>query len=904
MLSIRKKITASQGENYYQEDNYYTQDDALKHSEWFGRGSAALGLSGQVEGEDFKSVLRGKSPGGKQLSAKKIDPDNHRAAIDLTFSAPKSLSIRALIGGDRRLIEAHRIAVQRTLAIAEERYAQSRVTTDGKREAVNTASLLVAQFHHDTSREKDPQTHTHCVVINATQLENGAWQSLHNDQLFNNKMILGQIYRNELALECQRLGYEIEQKEDGLFEIKGYSQQELDFFSKRSQQINDLVGENASSKEKERAALKTRAQKSELPFYQQKAQWEIEAESINLKHPQPVQPREITTTQSVDEAVATGIEHCSERDVSFKQEDVEKFILSEVGKHSFRDIQLAFDENQQLLRAIDGKFTTSSALQRELNTISLVRQAQGSVNAIAPREIVERHLENTTLNSGQQQGVIMALTTNDQFVAWQGVAGSGKTYALKEVKALAQAKGYQIKGFAPSADAAKVLEDDLDDSKVDCRTVASLLHSKLPEEVQHNQLWIVDEAGLLSAKDAHALLQRATAERARVILVGDTRQLSAVEAGNPFKSLQRAGIETAYLDESRRQKIEDLKEAVDLIAAGDSNAGIQRLKQGHPEKGSRIEIIQDRDERATRIKNDFMALSPGRRDRTLILAGTNAERLAIAETIRKALKAEGSLGTEVKIDRLKTKDLTSVQMRFTHHYKLGDVVMPLRDYKKLGLNKSELYAVVGKDQETLTLKGSNGSTKTVDPADFQKAVYERQKIEIAEGDRLRWTKNDRDLGRRNGQRFVVKKINQNQNSAVIEYASGKTEQIDLGTAQHLDHSLVSTIYSSQGKTAEQVIISASADRTLSKESFYVAVSRAKFDLKIYAEDETKLFEKAQESRAKENPIEALLEQQKQAKTELKECLAKLSFSGIIKEDKLNAEADKIEQQQSKGGLKL
>lgn len=131
---------------------------------------------------------------------------------------------------------------------------------------MGTGNLIVAQFHHDTSREKDPQLHTHCVVINATQLANGRWQSLHNDILFQQQKLLGMIYQNELAVEVQRLGYAIEPRANGQFELKGYRPDDLQTFSKRREQILAAVEENATAQARELATLMTRAPKGkEIP---------------------------------------------------------------------------------------------------------------------------------------------------------------------------------------------------------------------------------------------------------------------------------------------------------------------------------------------------------------------------------------------------------------------------------------------------------------------------------------------------------------------------------------------------------------------------------------------------------------------------------------------------------------
>ena len=197
--------------DYFKEDNYYSKSEAKEQSKWFGNGAAALGMEGQVEGELFKNLLHGQSPdGSKTLSGKKINPKKHRAGFDLTFSAPKSVSLAVLMGGDRQLEQAHRIAVERTLKIIEQQYAQARVWDGKQQQKVNTGNLIVAQFHHTTSREKDPQLHTHCVLLNSTQLKNGKWRALTNEELYNQKMLLGAIYRNELAYEARKLGYEIE----------------------------------------------------------------------------------------------------------------------------------------------------------------------------------------------------------------------------------------------------------------------------------------------------------------------------------------------------------------------------------------------------------------------------------------------------------------------------------------------------------------------------------------------------------------------------------------------------------------------------------------------------------------------------------------------------------------------
>lgn len=673
MLSI-SNVSPEQGANYFKQDNYYSKEEAAEQSQWFGKGAASLELSGHVESEPFKNLLEGYSPDRKKtLSGKKINPEKHRAGVDLTFSAPKSVSLAALMGGDTRLVQAHRIAVERTLKIIEQQYAQTRAWDSLQQRHVNTGNLVVAQFHHTTSREKDPQLHTHCVVLNCTQLENGQWRALTNEELYNNKMLLGAIYRNELAYEARRLGYEIEASSDELFEIKGYTRVQLEWFSKRRQQILELVGPNATAAQKEWATLQTRAKKGkELPHEEQLGWWQAQDEAFNLllQHPVPqttVQPSDDATEKALKEA----IEHCSERTVAFKRKALEKFIFSEIKNFSYAELEQAIASDPFLIPTFDGRFTTTAAVERELSTIELMQQGRSQMESVASPQTVNDYLSNLTLTAGQQQAIAMSATTTDQFIAWQGVAGAGKTYALNELRKIAQAPGYTIKGYAPSAEAAKVLGEEVG---IESTTVASLLATKHEKNSESKQIWIVDEAGLLSALDALALLKRATEVQARVILVGDTRQLSAVEAGNPFKSLLLAGMQTAHLNQSLRQRTPDLQQAVDLIAKGQVEQGIANLASAN-----RIAVIPDAQQRLEQLVQDYMALPKAERETTLVLAGTNQERLAITQRIRDSLKKEGALGEAKTLYQLKPKDLTQVQARYTHHYSIGDVVVPTRE---------------------------------------------------------------------------------------------------------------------------------------------------------------------------------------------------------------------------------
>ena len=263
MLSLGNSNT-TQAKNYYKQENYYSQEEAEANSQWQGQGASGYQLSGAISDlSAYDNIVNGLSPDGKtQLRQKQShDKKKERAGIDLTFSAPKSVSIACLVGGDTRLEEAHRKAVTRTIDLIESRYAQTRING----QVVKTDNLIVAKWHHDTSRELDPHLHTHCLVMNCTQGPDGKWRSINNKVFYQNKILLGQIYRNELASECRKLGYEIEPHPKELFEIKGYTREQIEGFSKRHEQIlNKLeeIGAEPTTENKIWAWRKTRVKKN------------------------------------------------------------------------------------------------------------------------------------------------------------------------------------------------------------------------------------------------------------------------------------------------------------------------------------------------------------------------------------------------------------------------------------------------------------------------------------------------------------------------------------------------------------------------------------------------------------------------------------------------------------------
>jgi len=256
MLTISNPLSASQAQAYHAEEfgnareNYYTQADQIC-GEWHGRLAAQWGLHGEVREEHFQGLTEGQHPiTGEQLvrhkAAREYVDENghktrtmeHRAGWDATFSAPKSVSLTALVGGDERLREAHQQSV--AVALDElERFVQARI--GGNLPAETTGKWVAAKFEHDSARPVDgyaaPQLHTHVVFFNITATEDGDTYALQPRELYKTQQYATAVYRSELAVRIKALGYEIERGKSDQPEIKGYSEEYLAASSPRRQQI-------------------------------------------------------------------------------------------------------------------------------------------------------------------------------------------------------------------------------------------------------------------------------------------------------------------------------------------------------------------------------------------------------------------------------------------------------------------------------------------------------------------------------------------------------------------------------------------------------------------------------------------------------------------------------------------
>ena len=293
MLSIKDIGSSGEAGKYYSKADYYTkgEENVDVKSQWFGKGAEMLGLNGEIDPKLFAEILEGKLPNGQQLGRMLNGEMVHKPGWDLTLSAPKSISILALIGGDRALMDAHHEAVKEALSFVESQVLRSQTMTDEGHAYLEVPNSIVAQFTHTTNRTQDPQLHTHNVVMNAAATSEEQWRSVYSRDLYNSKMLVGLVYRSKLAELSKELGYTpVWDNKKGTFELSEISQEHIDLFSQRRAQIEAYAEAHglSTAEEMAEAATNTRAPKKDTPTQTILENWDQRAKESGMDFEQLV----------------------------------------------------------------------------------------------------------------------------------------------------------------------------------------------------------------------------------------------------------------------------------------------------------------------------------------------------------------------------------------------------------------------------------------------------------------------------------------------------------------------------------------------------------------------------------------------------------------------------------------
>lgn len=925
MLSISNVTAGMAASQYYTRESYYAKEagEAKAASAWVGEGAAAAGLEGQVDPAVFAMVMQGKVPNSDiQLGRVRDGEIEHAPGTDLTFSAPKSVSILALVVKDQRVIAAHDAAVKATLAYIEKNLIQTRVFKDGHVQEIGNQKMVAATFRQDTSRNLDPQLHTHSVIANMVQGEDGQWRSLHNPALYENKMMLGQFYRAELAAALERIGYEcVVTHPDGRFEVAQVPAAAIEAFSTRSQDIREALSEydNPTAKAAENAAIMTREGKREMSPKELEAEWRATARENGLDvdafrmpgldrqgasrnihdHFQEFSERVKTmwqsftaflpspfTLKSPEDAVRFAVDHLSEREAAFKASD----LLTTAMAHSFgaytpTEIIGAInrlEESGRLLRSekqsdnYKGTFTIPAAARIEHEIEHLVAAGVGKGKVIMNKEEAVATFSERGLNPGQVNAAAVILSAPDRNVNIQGFAGVGKTTMVNRVREVGEQHGVQFIGLSPTASAAGTLEQE---TKIPSQTVQSFLmeygrvnskrydKAKLAalQEKFKNTVVVIDEASFLSNAQERELLRiMNTLGVAKKVELGDEKQHGSVEAGKPFSRAQDKNITGARMTDIRRQQNPDLLLAVKYSI-------VNQVEKAFAKIGASNIIECDYKEKGSpesAAAAAWLELSPADRAKTLIVTQNRQQRATVNQVVSAGLAAEGKFsGPSYSQKTLESRNLTNAQIRHAQYYRQGDTVIFHRGLAKHRVKPGASYVVHSVHPKTGKVVLLDGNRRLVlKPSELPKeknhgiSVYESGQVQMQAGLTIRWTANDRGRGIINSHTATVTKIENGEVSLRLKNGNEITLPQSDPQLRFLQMGYAMTSHGAQGVTTDRVFatFSGAAQFTTNQRSFYVSISRARHEAKLFVYDIKGTINKIRETTgAKLSALEAL-----------------------------------------------
>ena len=842
---------------HYSQDDYYTQGQTCT-GQWAGKGAAELGLAGDVSREHFSALLLGLHPhDGRILVPAATHNGRHAASWDSVYSAPKSVSIQALIGADHRLIQAHQDAVQRTITEVE-KFAIAHGKQNGSKEHVISANIVGAAFNHLAARPAvksdhgpDPQLHTHVVLLNVTRRPDGEWRGLDPIEIYRSQSYGSAVYRSELAREVQKLGYRIEvTAANGAWELQGYSREQVMAFSQRRQDIQQQLAAAGlnGAKAAQIAALNSRQAKGQYDEAALKQEWRERAADLGIDvqaHYRLAQARgggQGDHNAEAAPAISFASKHTTEREAVVDRRQLEAAALQHaMGRADLDGVRQAIQQAEQartLLRAgkpdwrqPQGSFTTAEMLALERENVAIVKAGIDQAQPIAVAPAIKHWAASKGLSPDQVAAAELSLTSKSWATAIEGLAGTAKTTTVGAIREFAETQGYAVHGFGMTSGSVKALKE----AGLQAATVTSLISSQLPAK-QGPELWIVDESSLLATKPVNELLKTAQAAGVeRIVFVGDQRQHHAIEAGAPIRQFLAENLAVAELNVIRRQQDPELKAAVELAAKGRPGEALEQLQEQ-----ARIHEIPDVAKRYEAIAANFL-LGHQARQTTLVVSPGNDERRALNRTIRELLVARGQVsghGQEHSI--LAAKDLTKAAMAYARNYSEGDMIHFSRGDKRQGIKADTLLSVesINRQANTLALRGPGGQRSEASPARWKGVqVYQWEDRTLAVGDRLQFRIHDRANHIANGEFASITGLAHGR--AKLRFDDKRELELPLAQMRHIDYGYASTSHSAQGATVDRVIVNADSMRShklVNQQQFYVSISRARHDAQVFTND--------------------------------------------------------------------
>ena len=838
MFTAVAQKNLADAEGYFDEhlaqNDYYAAGE-IRPGQWIGAGAERLGLNNAVTRDQFHALCENQNPNdGKRLTLRQEKTNQRRVFYDFTCSAPKSVSVLAVTMDDDRLVSAHEEATR--IAFRElENFAATRVRKQGNQRDRTTGNLVAAAFTHTSSRALDPLLHTHLTVLNATFDETEKrWKALQAGGMYDAIRYGTAVYRNELAKRVQQIGYRIRPAKHG-FEIEGVSDAVLKRFSKRSQQRDAVVreleqklGRKLSNNAIALAVHQSRAKKirgisTAEVREQQLAQLQPDELQALQKLTTSVQPvRQVRRFEPENQALNYAVAHVFERKSVVPEHELLGVALAQhPGELDLTALKQAAKYSAQLVKTERG-LSTPQILATELDLIQTVNAACDVVAPIHPT-----YKPADWLGEDQQRAIYHVLRTHDRITGLRGLAGTGKTTALRElVAACAEAKIEPL-FCAPTAAATDVLRKE----GFEAKTLQSLLLTK--PKLDERRLVVMDEAGAVGIDDMKRLFD--LARDARVVLSGDTGQHASVVRGDALRILeQHSNFQSGQLTRIRRQRKAEYRKAVELAAQKrplEAFAQLERigaitevLADGHQANGLYDQAAQ----------SYIKALEQNRS--VLLVAPTWAEIEAVTEKVRAAMKTSGRLtGEEKEFQVFDSLSWTEAQKQDARQYHPG---MAIRFHRrKDDFSKDETVAVVAVENDSIKVQRADGS-ENLFPLGAGCACFdvgEKRKLKIAAGDKLLLQANTV------GKRFI--------NSELVEVRTIQGDSVVLADGRVIPqnyrtftHGYAVTSHAAQGKTVDEVLVVASS-RSLAavhQQQFYVSISRGRERCQVFTDDTERL----------------------------------------------------------------
>lgn len=858
MLSISNPQKATQAETYYTEENYYQKNS----EKGYFRGSAlkefGINENQTVTQETYLSLLHGFNPKDNSPLTKGAGSVDRRAGIDLTFSAPKSVSTLLEIAEANnfnkiadKIREAHDNAVKQAMNKVEKDYLYTRVSIDGKIQTVKADGMAYASFQHDTSRALDPQLHTHNFIFTPV-LKNGKFNAQTNEAFFNNKLYLGQFYRNELAYNLNQLGFgiEITSIEKGLFELKEIPKDIINEFSKRSQEIKELEESYKKKYPKEslaeikaRITQESKKAKTKIDRDEVRATNKKRADSLGYNkrwlsklayraENRPTLPQD-RSRQALN-YLNKSLTAITNQESTFSKEHILKYAMKFSLKYSLRESDIIKEfKNSNIIKLDKNIYTTKEMIDIEKEIIQKVHSGfssmSNSLNEIV--NIKENQLE--LLTPEQKKMLEMILNTKDRYNAVQGDAGTGKTYALGTLKKILK-DDIEIVGLSYTGKATAGLEE----VGIRSHTLHSYLQQEREEKKDKPKLYIVDETSLVGSKQIHQLMEISQKENSRVIFIGDIKQFSSIQAGNAFSDMQKFGIKTVKLKETQRQKSNITKAIVQAYNQGNTDRALELLKKN--------KLFREIDGYEERI--DYIVESYLNKNQPLILTSTNQERKEINHQIRDKLKNPNQ---EHNFTIKESKQIKASNAYFSESYEVDDIISINGAIPKF--KRGEQGRVISSDKNILKIETNSKQIKEIDLSRYATEInaYTETTKSFKINEKIIFSKNIKNSPIKNGVMGTITDIK--NGNITTQLQNGKSYNFNINEYNYIDYAYAITDIKSQGVSANYVLVLANS-RMSSKNSFYVQVTRAKENIEVVTDNQELLQERIKKPNNKKSTL--------------------------------------------------